>query len=447
MQKKLLPLGIMLMSFSLLTSCGNSDNVTGGTSSSNMESTEISSQAETSEAENTSGQQASETAESSGQSTSAQESSEETSAEALSSEASSSETSSPEAPSSEQKSTESREASSQEASSGVGQPENGQPIASGEVSTEASNEASPSESAGQEAEGYVDSVEMNASEVQQEAEALVSNLAPAQSTILRPEASGVLTESNGYATIDYSNTGEGYVMVQYTASTQSRIKAQVAGPTTTYTYNLTPGQWTVFPLSDGNGTYQINVFENVVDNKYALVLSASQSVTLNNEFAPFLRSNQYVNFDNASSTIATAASLTKNTSDMLAKVEIIYNYVVDNISYDSEKASTVQSGYLPDLDAVLSSKKGICFDYASLMTGMLRSLGIPCKLVVGYAGDVYHAWISVWSEETGWVDGAVFFDGTTWQRMDPTFASTSGKDPTIMEYIGNGSNYTTKYIY
>ena len=328
MQKKLLPLGIMLMSFSLLTGCGNSDNVTGGTSSSNMESTEISSQAETSEAENTSGQQASETAESSEQSTSAQESSEETSAEALSSEASSSETSSsetssPEASSSEQKSTESREASSQEASSGVGQPENGQPIASGEVSTEASSEASPSESAGQEAEGYVDSVEMNASEVQQEAEALVSNLAPAQSTILRPEASGVLTESNGYATIDYSNTGEGYVMVQYTASTQSRIKAQVAGPTTTYTYNLTPGQWTVFPLSDGNGTYQINVFENVVDNRYALVLSASQSVTLNNEFAPFLRSNQYVNFDNANSTIATAASLTQNTSDMLAKVEII----------------------------------------------------------------------------------------------------------------------------
>ena len=25
-------------------------------------------------------------------------------------------------------------------------------------------------------------------------------------------------------------------------------------------------------------------------------------------------------------------------------------------------------------------KKGICFDYAALMTGMLRSQGIPCKL-------------------------------------------------------------------
>ena len=308
-------------------------------------------------------------------------------------------------------------------------------------------EISGSESSVQEGDGYVDSVKMNTSDVQQEAKALADTLAPARSTFLHPEASGVLTESNNYAIIDYSNTSEGYVMVQYTASTQSRIKAQVAGPTTTYTYNLAPGQWTVFPLSDGNGSYRISVYENVVDNRYALVLSTSQPVTLDNEFAPFLYSNQYVNFDNAGATIATAASLTQKTDDMLVKVEIIYNYIVENFTYDYEKASTVQSGYLPDLDAVLSSKTGICFDYASLMTGMLRSLGIPCKLVVGYAGDVYHAWISVWSEETGWVDGAVFFDGTTWQRMDPTFASTSEKDPTIMEYIGNGANYTTKYIY
>lgn len=81
------------------------------------------------------------------------------------------------------------------------------------------------------------------------------------------------------------------------------------------------------------------------------------------------------------------------------------------------------------------------------MTGMLRSQGIPCKLVVGYAGEVYHAWISVWSEETGWVDGAVFFDGTTWQRMDPTFAAGGGKNSSIQEFIGDGTNYTTKYIY
>ena len=126
---------------------------------------------------------------------------------------------------------------------------------------------------------------------------------------------------------------------------------------------------------------------------------------------------------------------------------MVYDYVVTNLTYDRQKAATVQSGYLPVLDTVLAEKKGICFDYASLMTGMLRSQGVPCKLVVGYAGTAYHAWINVWSEETGWIDGAIYFDGTSWQRMDPTFASTGKQSAKIMAYIGDGKNYTVKYIY
>ena len=81
------------------------------------------------------------------------------------------------------------------------------------------------------------------------------------------------------------------------------------------------------------------------------------------------------------------------------------------------------------------------------MTGMLRSQGVPCKLVVGYAGSAYHAWINVWSEETGWIDAVIFFDGQSWKRMDPTFASSAGESAEIMKYIGDGSNYTAKYFY
>ena len=125
----------------------------------------------------------------------------------------------------------------------------------------------------------------------------------------------------------------------------------------------------------------------------------------------------------------------------------IYDYVVKNLSYDYQKAATVKSGYLPVLDTVLAEKKGICFDYAALMAGMVRSLGIPCKLVVGYAGSAYHAWISIWTEESGWVDNVIFFNGTSWQRMDPTFASSGKQSASIMAYIGDGKNYTTKYLY
>lgn len=264
--------------------------------------------------------------------------------------------------------------------------------------------------------------------------------------VLEPQPSGEKEKRCEQAVIDYSHTADGYVMVQYTDQTDRRLKVLVKGPTTTYSYNLTPGQWTVFPLSDGSGDYQIGVYKNSYDSKYATVLSVSCSVELQDEFAPFLRPNQYVNFDASSQTVAKGAELTAGVEDPLEKVAVVYDYVVQTLSYDYEKAETVKSGYLPVLDEILESQKGICFDYAAVMAAMLRSQQIPCKLVVGYADSIYHAWISVWTEENGWVDGVIFFDGHVWKRMDPTFASSGGRSDEIMNYIENG-NYTVKYLY
>lgn len=270
---------------------------------------------------------------------------------------------------------------------------------------------------------------------------------PALDTLLTTTASGVLVKENAKATVDYSNTVDGYVMVRYTATTAKKLKALVKGPATTYTYNITPGTWAAFPLSDGNGSYQVALYENITGIKYATVLSATFPVKLTDEFAPFLRPNQYVDYAAAKKTIAKAKELTKGKTDALKKVAAVYDYVVTNVTYDKKLAASVQSGYLPVLDSVLVNKKGICFDYAALMTGMLRSQGVPCKLVVGYAGTAYHAWINVWSEETGWIENAVYFDGTTWQRMDPTFASSGKESAAILKYIGDGSHYTAKYLY
>lgn len=264
---------------------------------------------------------------------------------------------------------------------------------------------------------------------------------------LMPEASGTKTKANNRAVIDYSHTEDGYVMAKFTGQTTQKLKVQVIGPTTTYTYNINPGQYETFPLSDGNGLYKIVVYENTTGTKYATVVSVQVQVTLADEFAPFLRPNQYVNYENAPETMAKGQELVSGQDHILNKVAAVYDYVVQNITYDKQLAKTVQSGYLPDLDAVLAKKSGICFDYAALMTAMLRSQGIPCKLVVGYAGTTYHAWISVYSEETGWMENVVFFDGTSWQRMDPTFASSQNSSTAILKYIGDGSHYTVKYLY
>ena len=120
--------------------------------------------------------------------------------------------------------------------------------------------------------------------------------------------------------------------------------------------------------------------------------------------------------------------------------------MVKNVKYDDEKAENVQSGYLPSVDETLKTKKGICFDYAALMTAMLRSQGIPTKLEIGYSGDIYHAWISTHITDIGWVNGIIQFDGTSWSLMDPTFAANSSES-SLKSFIGNGSNYKTKYVY
>lgn len=258
------------------------------------------------------------------------------------------------------------------------------------------------------------------------------------------EAPGTQEERSDDAVIDYSNVSEGYVMVQYTGASTNPLKAQVAGPETTYTYTLTPDVWAAFPLSDGDGTYRFTVLEGVGGSKYAVILGTEAEVKLTDEFAPFLRPNQYVNYGEAPKAVAVAAKLAEGRSDTLEIVGEIYNFVVGYLTYDKQKAETVKTGYLPDLDAAINEKKGICFDYAALMTGMLRSLNIPCKLVVGYAGEAYHAWISVWSDKEGWIEKVVYFDGKTWQRMDPTFASSEGDNS---EFIGNGDNYVAKYFY
>lgn len=102
---------------------------------------------------------------------------------------------------------------------------------------------------------------------------------------------------------------------------------------------------------------------------------------------------------------------------------------------------------MPDVDEIsLSSGKGICFDYAALMAAMLRSQRIPTKLQVGYAGEAYHAWISCYVDEIGWVDNMISFDGKDWSLMDPTLAANNDVN-TCKSILETGSRYIIMYTY
>ena len=252
--------------------------------------------------------------------------------------------------------------------------------------------------------------------------------------------------------INAAASEDGYVKIKYLKETTKKLKVIIEKGQGKYTYDLNnKGEYDTYPLQMGDGKYKIRVFENIGGNRYATKQTVTITVKLKDEKAPFLAPNQLVNFADTSETIKKAAELTEDKTDDFEKIDVIYDYIITNIKYDTEKANTVKSGYLPSIDEILKTNKGICFDYASIMASMLRSQDIPAKLVTGYSSklNVFHAWNEVYTEETGWIKlNEMYFDGFQWRLMDSTIAS-SGKQsnsPKVMEYTNKliDSKYYTK---
>ena len=86
-----------------------------------------------------------------------------------------------------------------------------------------------------------------------------------------PEASGqVVYEENGI-TVYAINTEYGYLIVKGFAS-DTRLKVQITLNEETYTYDLNQEQeYEVYPLQMGNGTYGVQVFQQVEGTSYSPV--------------------------------------------------------------------------------------------------------------------------------------------------------------------------------
>ena len=256
-------------------------------------------------------------------------------------------------------------------------------------------------------------------------------------------------EENEIVSLYLSNTTDGYIMLTYKGDNE-KVQFQIIGPNEVkYTYTITNcHEPTAFPLTAGDGNYTFIVYEsvNAKENKYSISFTYDMDISIENEFHPYLLPNVYVNFTDESMCVSKGMELAEESYSDLDVIEHVYDYVINNVTYDLEEAENVPYGYIPDPDEVLETKKGICFDYASLMTSMLRSQNIPTKLEVGYAGEAYHAWISCYVDEIGWVANIIEFDGENWSLMDPTLASNNDSDD-VQEYIGDGSKYVVKYTY
>ena len=264
-----------------------------------------------------------------------------------------------------------------------------------------------------------------------------------------PTASGINVEANDRARIDYSNIQDGYVIAVFTGKSDKIIRVAVTAPHgERYIYTISDGDVEeIIPLTEGDGEYLIGIYEQAEGSEYNSVVEITIDVILKDDFVTFLHPNQFVNYTKRSELVELAAELTRDAESTGEKIDAIYNYIVDNFTYDYDRAANVQSGYIPNLDDVLHKKEGICFDYSALVTAMFRSQGIPTRLEIGYHGEEYHAWISKYCEENGWMERRYHHDGEEWCMMDPTIESGERKIHLSRQEARNDDEYRLMYNY
>ena len=112
--------------------------------------------------------------------------------------------------------------------------------------------------------------------------------------------------------------------------------------------------------------------------------------------------------------------------------------------YDEQPPST--SGVRPLVDFVTTTKAGYCQHFAGAMTVMLRLLGIPSRVAVGFTSGTFrdgswivtdhdaHAWVEVWFPRYGWIP----FDPTPGRGRFSGAYSFATESATALAELGAG---------
>lgn len=316
----------------------------------------------------------------------------------------------------------------------------------------------------------------------------------------------------GWGEIDWTTAADGYVRVKVGEMPGPSIEVSCQmrwdkgdGLTGWKNYTLEEGEWDI-PLYGESTEYGVNLTldylacdhylteaEMTAAEEWRQQLGTRFDAEVTNLDSVWTRSTADIDYENAPLTRAKALELTKDCTTDAEKITAVYNYVAKTIKYDralykkdiaekieqKKQEAALDAGIITepvecwedpvngqhllppentdevrdlDLDKILTSRSGVCRHYAALMTGMLRSVGVPCKYVSGemYSGKVIkgyndrrpgwvgHAWVAV-NPRTGTLDKSALGAGqdysdpdvgkmsepTGWIRLDPTWGGSA----------------------
>ncbi len=175
-----------------------------------------------------------------------------------------------------------------------------------------------------------------------------------------------------------------------------------------------------FEDRDGYKTLHVNVKGNGEEKEtiieYYVTLLNNQCNWTGEPEEKHLLPEEFIDSDNKN--IIDLAGTLKADGNDLKTAENISRYVTKNIKFD--RSPKKMNERTPLASEVLESKKGVCRDYANLMTALLRASGIPAKDISGLSLNNLKP-SSDWSSSGGshaWVE---FCIGKEWYFADPSW--------------------------
>jgi len=123
---------------------------------------------------------------------------------------------------------------------------------------------------------------------------------------------------------------------------------------------------------------------------------------------------------------------------LLAAVEALNQRIYDQFTYDPT-ATTIAT----PVEQALAQRAGVCQDFAHVMLGCVRAMGLPARYMSGYVrpdtgvgeptvrgAGASHAWVAVYLPEVGWVE------------YDPTNQAMPGRMRTDHITLAWGRDYS-----
>ena len=172
-----------------------------------------------------------------------------------------------------------------------------------------------------------------------------------------------------------------------------------------------------FDLPEPHGDLTIEAQSTInTTNPYAEgrpfgVKFAALKTDLDDMVVPFLGTSRYI--ENSPEVWRLGIDIRDQSDDVFQVAEAVMHHIFKNWAYAPNTTSVTTH-----MNEVLETKQGVCQDFAHLMIGICRSLGIPARYVSGYLYNGPDSHLRGAQASHAWVE--VHVPGKGWYGLDPT---------------------------